>query len=288
MLSTPTGERYLCEEGLTALRQRGLLVCSRQQLEACFLRFCQESVYAYQEQLRQGFLAIPGGIRVGIAGAAVLDGVKVSTLHSITSLCIRLPREHRGCAAGLMPLMTTESGISSTLLVGQPSSGKTSLLRDAAAGLAARGYRVAIVDERGELSGVDGLAGCDVLRGVPKAVGIRQAVRCLAPDVVLFDELGDEEEIRAVAACAHAGVAVIASLHGRCAQELERKPLVREMIEQRAFERWIFLAGRHTPGVWTACLTPEVKANEIHWRTVGDSGGDRAGSVLFPSLVPAG
>ena len=76
-------------------------------------------------------------------------------------------------------------------LIGNPNCGKTTLLRDLAAQLAARRYRVAVVDERGELSWEDTLKGCDVLRGYPKAVGIRQAVRCLAPDYILLDELGD-------------------------------------------------------------------------------------------------
>ncbi len=287
-LSMPDGERYLCVSSCSALHQPNAVICRRDELEGCYLRFCEESVYAHEEELRQGYIAVAGGLRVGVAGTAVLDGERVRGVRCVTSLCVRLPRWHNGCAAALMPLLCTADGVQSTLLVGEPSSGKTSLLRDIAATLAARHVRVAVVDERGELSGVEGLRGCDVLRGYPKAVGILQAVRCLAPQVVIFDELGDAREQMAVAACAHAGVAVVASLHGRSSQSLAEKSAVRRLIAQRTFAQWVFLQGRYAPGVWRECLCPEVVANEVVWHTVDCFGGGRHGTVLCPPFVPTG
>ncbi len=287
-VSTPAGEWYLSRTGLTALRQRDVFICTPAMLEGCFLRFCQESVYAHEQELRQGFLSVPGGIRVGVAGRIVTEAGEVSALAGVTSLCVRLPRDHRGCASSLLPLVYAERGVVSSLLVGEPSSGKTSLLRDLCAGLAARRVRVAVVDERGEIAGVNGLPGCDVLVGCPKAAGIRQAVRCLAPQVVVFDELGDEEEIRAVAACAHAGVAVIASLHGRSPEELHKKPVIHRLVEERVFSRWLFLAGRQTPGLLRECLEPEVRGHDVVWRVADHPGRDWAGTVLFPPLISAG
>ncbi len=287
-VSAVTGEWYLSLAGLTALRQPGVFLCDRGTLEDCFLRFCQESVYAHQEELRQGFLTAPGGIRVGVAGTAVTRQGTVNAVTQVTSLCIRLPRRHVGCAAAILPLVLTPVGPVSSLLVGEPSSGKTSLLRDLSRGMAARGVRVTVVDERGEIAGPDGLAGCDVLRDCPKAVGIRQAVRCLAPQVVVFDELGEEAEIRAVAACAHAGVAVVASLHGRHPAELGKKPVVRELVSQGVFERWLFLTGHRTPGVVYGCYEPEVTEDALAWRAVGGVGRDGARRVLCPSPVPTG
>ena len=287
-LSTPQGERYVSPQGMTALRQPQVLVCNPQQLEECFMRFSEGSLYAHQAELERGFITVAGGIRVGLAGTVATDGVKVNALQQITSLCVRLPREHRGCAAPLLPLLCGAEGVVSALLVGEPASGKTSLLRDAAASLAACGLRVTVVDERGELSGLGSLAGCDVLRGCPKAVGIQQAVRCLAPQVVVFDELGDEEEVRAIIACAHAGVAVVSSLHGRRPEEVPCRPVMRELAQQQVFARWLFLAGRDKPGTFTTCLCPEVKGNEIYWHSAGAGGRRRSGDVLFPPFVSAG
>lgn len=264
-LSFSYGERYLCSSRLSTLHQPDAVICRPEELERCFWRFCEDSVYAHEQELRQGFIAVRGGIRVGVAGMAVLDGECVRSVRQITSLCIRLPRRHVGCAAPLMPLIYSSGMVRSTLLVGEPSSGKTSLLRDVAATLAANHVRVAVVDERGELGGVDGLGGCDVLRGYPKAVGILQAVRCLAPQVVVFDELGDTAEIAAVAACANAGVATVASLHGRTPTEVAQRRAVCELIEREVFEQWMFLQGRHAPSQLNTCLCAEVSGGEIAW-----------------------
>lgn len=287
-LSLPAGDGYLGRSGVTELKQPGVFVCGADELEQIFLRLCEESVYAHEEELRQGFLSVAGGIRVGVAGTAVPGDTGVRGVGQITALCIRLPRRHPHSADGLLPLLTAGGGLHSALLVGEPSSGKTTLLRALAGQLAASRFRVAVVDERGEIAGAGGLPGCDVLRGYPKPEGIRQAVRCLAPQVILFDELGDEREAAELLDCTRTGVAVIASLHGRAPEEVVRRPLVRRLAAAGVFERWIFLAGRQQPGVWRQCLEPEVRADEVAWRVVGGAGGLRAGAVLCPSAVSAG
>ena len=288
MLSFSSEDRILRASRPSTLHQPDTLICRPKELEACFLRFCEESVYAHEQELRQGFIAVRGGIRVGVAGTAVLDGDQVRSVRQVTSLCIRLPRRHAGCAASLMPLIYSEGAVRSTLLVGEPSSGKTSLLRDIAATLAARRVRVAVVDERGEIGGVGGLSGCDVLRGYPKTVGILQAVRCLAPQVVVFDELGDAAEIAAVSACAHAGAATVASLHGRTPFELARKTAARELIDRQVFEQWVFFQGRHAPGRWRECVYPEVTDGEVYWHPADRGGGDRFGVDLRPTAAATG
>lgn len=287
-LSFPTGDRILCASSTSTLHQPHSLVCRSDQLEACFLRFCENSVYAHEQELRQGFIAVRGGIRVGVAGTAVLGDDGVRSVRRVTSLCIRLPRRHTGCAASLMPCVYSAGSVYSTLLVGEPSSGKTSLLRDIAATLAMYGVRVAVVDERGEISGIEGLRGCDVLRGYPKPLGVLQAVRCLAPQVVIFDELGDDAEIDAVCACAHAGVAVVASLHGRAPAELVKKPAVRHLVKCHVFDRWVFLQGRDAPGRFRACICPEVTDGDISWRSVDCGGGEWSWDSVYPSLALAG
>ena len=89
VLSFPDGDRYLCTTSSSALQQPNALVCRAEQLQECFLRFCEDSLYAHEAELRQGFLSVRGGIRVGLAGTAVLDGDSVRTIRRVTSLCVR-------------------------------------------------------------------------------------------------------------------------------------------------------------------------------------------------------
>ena len=282
MVSLPQGERFLTGHGLSLVRQTDGFFCSRQQLEACFFAFCDHSVYAHQWELEQGYIAVAGGIRVGVAGTAVLRDGGVAAVQQVTALCIRLPRRMVGCAQPLLSLVRQGDAPVSSLLVGPPSCGKTTLLRDLAAQLCVRHHRVTVVDERGELS-LDGtLKGCDVLRGYPKAVGMRQAVRCLAPDYILLDELGDGAEIEAVADCAHAGVAVVATLHGYAPEQMARQPFIRQLIGRCVFSRWIFLKGREAPGRIRDCYIPEVTPDGVDWWSVDGDRRSGNGGVCLP------
>ncbi len=283
-VSLPHGDRYLGAHGLTALPDSGVLVCDSAALERIFLRFCDESVYAHEWELAQGYIAVRGGIRVGVAGTAVTEAGAVCRIRSVTSLCIRLPRRLSGCAAALIPWVD-DGRLHNTVLVGEPSSGKTTLLRDLAVTLATR-RRVAVVDERGELAGSEGLRRCDVLRGYPKAEGLEQAVRCLAPEVVLFDELGTLAEAQAVAALARRGVAVVTTLHGEDLTPMATTPLIRTLISTGAFSRWVMLSGRHRPGEWRGCYRPEVTPNGMDWLSVDGGGGSGTGTVRCPPLAP--
>ena len=184
-------------------------ICTKQELEETFEALCEYSVHSHQQELRQGYISTRSGCRAGVAGTTVVEGGRVVSMRSITSLCIRVARPHPGCAASLARALTDSRGrVHSALLCGEPSSGKSSLLRDLARqlsqGLTGRRYRVSVIDERGELSGVPeapgqaSLRNCDVLLYCPKPAGIGQAVRCLAPDVLLFDELGVRADPEAV------------------------------------------------------------------------------------------
>ncbi len=263
-VSLPEGERVVDTAGFLSESSEALAVyCNAQDLEKSFLKLCDYSVHSHSDQLRAGYITAKGGMRVGISGTAVTENGKVTTVKDITSLCIRVGERHDGCAAALYPLFYER--IPSLLIVGEPASGKTAILRDLARvlcnGTLGKRRRVAIVDEREEIAGIGGLENADVLRGIAKPVGVLQALRTLAPEVILLDELGTYEEVDAVMRNLHAGVPAIATAHCRNPAEAWHRPAVRMALQCGAFEKVVFLKGRASPGAVESIV--EVDPDEM-------------------------
>ena len=170
--------------------------------------FSRHSLYAYEEELRQGFLTIEGGHRVGIAGKAVVLNREIHTIREISGMNIRIVHEIKGCGDFVLPFLFFNGEFLDTLILSPPGAGKTTLLRDlirqiSNGGENWRGRNVSVVDERSELGMcVQGIAQCDLgmrtdlLDGCPKAAGISMMLRSMAPQVLAVDEIGTKEDLR--------------------------------------------------------------------------------------------
>ncbi len=251
------------------------IYCTAADVEKTFLKACDYSVHSHMEELCEGFVTAKGGIRVGVAGTVVSENGRVSAVRNISSLCIRVAGRHDGCAAPLREMFVKR--IPSVLIAGTPSSGKTSMLRDVARLLSSPPlrYRVSVIDERGELAGLGGLENADVLTAVSKPVGILQAVRTLAPDVVLVDELGTLAEVESMTENLHAGVPAIATVHCRDLAEAVRRPAVHLALQRGIFEKIVFLSGREAAGR----IRSIVEVSEIEM--VGILGFDGCGNDVW-------
>lgn len=253
------GVRFLDGRGgLTALPDPGGFLVRREDLEESFRNFCGYSVYSHQNEIRNGYVALCGGHRAGICGTAVFRSGEVCGMRDISSVNVRVAREMIGSADGLLDELKDGIG-SGLLLVGAPSSGKTTILRDISRQLAGgrRGAvrKVTVVDERGELAGTylgepqnDLGVCCDVLDGYPKAEGILLAVRSLSPEFVICDELGTEREAAAVEQGLNAGAAMIASIHAGSRGELMKRKQAVRLLQTGAFGYAAVLEGRGRPG----------------------------------------
>lgn len=180
----------------------------------------RSSVYAFSEDIKNGFITLPKGHRVGISGDAVISGGEISHMKYVQSLNYRYAREVIGSADKAMDRIIDGTRIKNTLIVSPPMCGKTTMLRDIARNLSLLGKKVSIVDERGEIAalscGVPSFslgANCDVLAGVNKAEGMLLMLRAMSPDVIITDEIGGKEDFDAIAEIKKRGVAIITSLH---------------------------------------------------------------------------
>ena len=179
------------------------------------------SVYAYESEIRNGYITLAGGHRVGICGDAVCENGKISHMRSVQALNYRYAREIIGAADGVMDRITDGNTIKNTVIISPPMCGKTTMLRDIARSLSLMGKRVSIVDERCEIAALsfgespfDLGAGCDVLSGVSKADGMLLMLRSMSPDVIITDEIGDDKDFAAIREIKKRGVSIITTLHG--------------------------------------------------------------------------
>lgn len=218
------------------------------------------SLYAYEHEMKQGFITIEGGHRVGVMGKAILEDDHVKNLQYISSVNIRMSHEVLGCADRILPFITKNRQVCHTLVISPPRCGKTTLIRDLIRQISdgntyVKGCTVGVVDERSEIGGCYlGVAQnelgmrTDVLDCCPKAEGMIMLIRSMAPQVIAVDEIGSLEDIHAIEYAMQCGCKMIASVHGLTMDEAHEKPVLGRLIKERRFERYILLGNEKRPG----------------------------------------
>ena len=248
------GERYLKIKG------REPYLVTGQDLKETLEYVSGYSLYACEDEIRQGYISVQGGHRVGVAGKVILDGNHIRGMKYISCINVRLSHQVPGCADAVMPYIQDGEHLSHTLIISPPRGGKTTLLRDVIRQLSngredIPGVTVGVVDERSELAGSwqgipqnDLGLRTDILDACPKAEGMQMLVRAMSPDVVAVDELGREEDFRAVESVIHCGCCLIATAHGNSLEDVLRQPFFQRLKEMEIFEKYIVLGGRNQVG----------------------------------------
>lgn len=273
MLRTDAGYQFLRYNGvLTDCEKAGdLCRVEHTDMEDALRRLCSFSIHAFQNEMKNGYITTPGGHRVGICAGATLSGQgELTAVHNVSSMSIRIAREVPGAADELLR-QCYSGALKSVLIVGEPASGKTTVLRDAVKQLSGREYgyiRVCVVDERGEIAAsCDGVSrkqlgfGCDVLDGYPRADGMMIALRAMSPEIVVCDEVGTQEDAVALEQVANAGVRLLSSIHAESFAKLLRRPQFSRLMKAGAFDVAVILRGRQAPGE-----IAEIVSLKKYWR----------------------
>ncbi len=211
---------------------------------------CRGSVFAMQTSLVDGFIPLAGGHRAGVCGRTVTENGKITHMTDISAVCIRISKEVKGASDGIIEYVFYKGKVYNTLIISPPGCGKTTVLRDIARQIG-NCLKVCIADERSEIAAMkDNVPSYDVgnytavMDGVPKAEGIRMMLRTMAPDVIVTDETGSEEENRAISEIVNCGVKIITTAHGYSEKDVEKRNYIGNLIKGGAFERIIVLSNR--------------------------------------------
>ena len=238
---------------------------------------CNNSIYSYQSQICDGYITLQGGHRVGITGNVAMKDGKITNVNYVSSLNFRIAREIIGASDEILKEVITRKSnsasqnnyrnsnidnndisnleINNTLIVSRPGCGKTTVLRDLVRNISNKGFTVSLIDERGEIASMykgipqnDIGLRTDVMDNVTKSLGMKIAVRTMAPQVIIADEIGTKEDLEAINYGICSGVKGIFTAHGSDITELRQNEALNKLYEEKLFKRIIFLENRGKMG----------------------------------------
>lgn len=234
----------------------------KEDIKSIIQKISNYSLYAYEEDIKQGFITIKGGHRVGLAGECIMENGKIKTIRNISSINIRISREIIGCSNKIMKYIGSNNRVYNTIIISPPKCGKTTILRDITRNLSngleninLKGRKVVVVDERSEIGACylgipqnDLGIRTDILDNCLKKEGLIMAIRSLSPEVLICDEIGNKGDIEALLLAFNSGVNIITTIHGFTIEDLYKRKVFLELLDNRILDRVIVLSSRNGVG----------------------------------------
>lgn len=249
-------ESFITEDAMISDNPRKAIIITKNEIKETMEYISNYSLYAFEDEIRQGFITINGGHRIGIAGKTIMEDDVIKGMKHISFINIRLAHQVKGCANPVLPYLFNEqaSGIFHTLIISPPRCGKTTLLRDIIRQLSNGsnqhpGMSIGVVDERSEIGACYmgtpqnelGMR-TDILDCCPKAKGMMMLIRSMSPQIIAVDEIGSKEDMDAIDYVIGCGCKLIATVHGSSIEDIKNKPILGELVKKKLFERYIILS----------------------------------------------
>ena len=245
------GPSGLCNES-------NAIICTKETIQNIIAKASNYSVYAVNDEIKDGFIAVKNGIRIGLAGTVVMQNNNVITIKNISSINIRIPHQVVGSSLKISKFLFDENGqVLSTLIVGAPGVGKTTILRDLCLQInkKRKDLNLLLLDERLEIAGsFEGVAqlnvgnATDIISSGKKSLNIVNGIRSMSPNIIVADEIGSLDDLKSIEYAVNCGVTVFASVHSKDIYEFQKKPEFENLIKSRAFKRVVVISQSHGKG----------------------------------------
>ena len=254
---------YNDRENHLDLNSKNAYIVTKEDIEDTFQIICKYSIHSFIDDIKKGFITLRGGHRIGIVGKVIVENGQVKNIKHISSLNIRISREVRGCSKKVLGhIIKNKNQINNTIIISPPQCGKTTLLRDIVRNLSDgnksynfNGVKVALIDERNEISGsylgVSQLnvgIRTDVLETCPKDLGIIMVLRSMSPNIIVTDEIGNEREVKALYTALNGGVSLITTVHGDSIEDVKNRKELKNLLDGDLFRKVIVLSSKKGPG----------------------------------------
>lgn len=254
---------YNDKENCLDLNMKNAYIVTKEDIEDTFQIICKYSIHSFMDDIKKGFITLRGGHRIGIVGKVIVEKGQVKNIKHISSLNIRISREVKGCSKKILGhIIKNKNQINNTIIISPPQCGKTTLLRDIVRNLSDgnknynfNGAKIALIDERNEIGGsylgvsqLDVGIRTDILETCPKDLGIIMVLRSMSPDIIVTDEIGNENEIKALYTALNGGVSLITTVHGDSIEDVRNRKELKNLLDGDLFRKAIILSSQKGPG----------------------------------------